>query len=163
MLVLQKGETRHVPVLSVLFSMYTLEIWGGEINLRVGNPCAHHPLNKSLPLSHTQIQVVVKARSKADVSVAFGALEDLSIITSSRSQHHTHPRPQSAPTTNMELLRACRKATNTPAVVSPKPSNSQQKKDKSSSMTKPDQQNSSTGAKHKLRPQSCMASPTCIS
>ena len=116
----------------------------------------------SLSLSLSQIQVVVKARSRADVSVAFGALEDLSLITSSKSQHHTHHRPQSAPMTKMETLRACRKATSTPAIVSPRLSKSkaQQKKEGSSSVTKAGRENSDTNTRHKLRPQSCLASPT---
>ena len=117
--------------------------------------------NKILTISHllhTQVQVVVKARSRADIGVAFGALEDLSIITSSSAQHHSsRHRPQSAPTTKMEALRACRQVTSTAA--SPKLSDSHQQKDEPRSLTKPGQH---AGRTRKLRPRSCFASPTHI-
>ena len=101
-----------------------------------------------------QVQIVVKARSRADVGVAFGALEKLSSNGESQQYHHHLDRPQSAPTTRLESLRACRQVTSS---AGPSPTTTRQERVKSisSTHTKPSQR--------KLRPKSCFVSSTQVS
>ena len=91
-----------------------------------------------------QVQLVVKARSRADVGVAFGAIQELS--SNSESQHHHMDRPQSAPTTRLESLRACRQVTSSAATF---PASTRLQE--------------STHTKRKLRPKSCFVSSTQVS
>ena len=49
-MVLQEGEIRHVPILiNTILYVYFRNSREGKSTLGVGNPCAPHPLNKSLP------------------------------------------------------------------------------------------------------------------
>ena len=100
-----------------------------------------------------QVQIVVKARSRADVGVAFGALEKLSSNGESQQHNHRLDRPQSAPTTRLESFRACRQVT---SLTAPSPATTQRERVKSipSTHTKPSQR--------KLRPKSCFVSSTQV-
>ena len=62
LLVLEEGEIRHAPVL--YYYMYTIEnSREGKSTSGVGNPCAPHPLHKSLS-AHTMYTLFMVCNTK---------------------------------------------------------------------------------------------------